>query len=57
MNGRTSGFTRIVKLGSRIGDRAPMARLEWVDKIQLKTEKTEPKEKPKTEKAVKTKKK
>lgn len=33
VNGRTSGFTRIVKLGLRIGDRAPMARLEWVDKV------------------------
>src|SRR3989338_1351652 len=53
VSGRTSGFTRIVKLGSRIGDRAPMARLEWVDKIEVKSDKLEEKSK-KAEKVAKT---
>jgi large subunit ribosomal protein L17 len=29
-NDRTSGYTRIVKLGARAGDRAPMVQLELV---------------------------
>lgn len=28
---RTSGYTRIIKLGFRNGDNAPLALLEWVD--------------------------
>ncbi len=55
VNGRTSGFTRIVKLGSRIGDRAPMARLEWVDKVEVKSEKLKVKSE-KTEETSETKK-
>src|SRR3989344_6597155 len=34
---RSSGFTRIVKLPARRGDNAQMARLEWVDKVEVKT--------------------
>lgn len=37
VNGRTSGFTRIVKLGTRRGDLSSMARVEWVDKVEVKT--------------------
>jgi large subunit ribosomal protein L17 len=33
LKGRTSGFTRIVKLPRRFGDNALMARIEWVDKM------------------------
>jgi large subunit ribosomal protein L17 len=47
---RTSGYTRIVKLGKRQGDDAVMARLELIDfkKPQPKTET----KKPKTKKAA-----
>ncbi|MBI1919365.1 50S ribosomal protein L17 [Candidatus Microgenomates bacterium] len=30
---RTSGFTRITKLGTRLGDNAPMALIEFVEKV------------------------
>jgi len=29
------GYTRIVKLGRRVGDSAPMARLEWSKEIEV----------------------
>ena len=38
LKGRKSGFTRIIKLGARRGDQAPMARLELVDKTEEKEE-------------------
>jgi NAD(P)H-dependent flavin oxidoreductase YrpB (nitropropane dioxygenase family) len=34
---RSSGFTRIVNLPSRAGDRARMARLEWTQEIESYT--------------------
>jgi large subunit ribosomal protein L17 len=34
---RTSGFTRMIKLGPRRGDAAPMVRLELVDKLPVPT--------------------
>ncbi len=33
--GRTSGFTRIITLPRRKGDNAEMARIEWVEKIDI----------------------
>ena len=36
---RKSGFTRIIPLPTRRGDRAKMARLEWVDRFEKPEEK------------------
>ena len=33
---RTSGFTRIRRLGQRLGDNSLMAQIEWVDKKEVK---------------------
>jgi large subunit ribosomal protein L17 len=43
---RMGGYTRIVKLGARRSDSAPIAFLEWVDAAPV-TEETEPKKKDK----------
>ncbi len=32
---RHGGYTRIVKLGFRVGDAAPLAKLSWVEKIEV----------------------
>lgn len=49
---RSSGFTRIIRLPARRGDAAQMARIEWVDQIEVqKVAKV-----PKVSKASKTKK-
>ena len=57
---RNSGYLRVVKLDvNRVGDNAPMARIEFVDKIELTTEaaqeevKTEEKPAKKTETTIK----
>jgi len=49
IKGRKSGFTRIIKLGARRGDQAPMVRLELVDRAEKEEEKKEKKEKKKKE--------
>ncbi len=37
--GRTSGYTRIIKLGRRFSDNAAMVIMEWVVKPEIKNEK------------------
>ena len=43
---RSSGYTRIVRLGTRAGDNAEMAILEWVDAVVPRKKKRKKKEKP-----------
>ena len=38
---RTSGYTRIIKLGRRFSDNAPMVVMEWVIKKEIKDQKSE----------------
>ncbi len=49
---RESGYTRIVPLGQRRGDNTKMARLEWVDQVEVKDQQIDKKKK----KGTKTKK-
>ena len=48
---RNSGFTRIIKLPERRGDRSSIVRLEWSRKVKIQTKK-EGKEKKEAEKPV-----
>lgn len=41
LQGRTSGFTRIITLPKRRGDAADMARIEWVEEVWVGVEKQE----------------
>lgn len=51
LGNKTSGFTRIIKLNNRKGDNAPMVQLEF---IQKEDSKSQPDEKKKENKSVKT---
>ena len=56
---RAGGYTRIIKLGQRMSDSAPVAFLEWVDSavveevvVEAKPKKARVSKKPKAESAV-----
>ncbi|MCX7771395.1 MAG: 50S ribosomal protein L17 [Proteobacteria bacterium] len=40
-NNRKGGYTRILKLGNRLGDSAPVALLEWIDYVVPEKEEKE----------------
>ena len=40
LSGRSSGYTRIIKIGERGGDGAPMVIMEWVREEEAKDDKT-----------------
>lgn len=50
---RSGGYTRIVKMGFRDGDKAPMARVEWVVEKQVEEKPAKEVKAPKATKAPK----
>ncbi|MEO5719357.1 MAG: 50S ribosomal protein L17 [Chthoniobacterales bacterium] len=50
---RKGGYTRIIKLGQRKSDSAPVAFLEWVDAAEVVVEEAAPAEKSKKRKSAK----
>lgn len=52
---RNGGFTRIVALPNRVGDQAPMVRMEFVEKVEIKKAKVGKDESKKEVKATKVK--
>lgn len=55
LTGRSSGYTRIIKIGERLGDGAPMVAMEWViDEKLATTESTEKKGRRRKDRSVKT---
>lgn len=49
---RNGGYTRIIKLGNRVGDNAALARLEWVESMEKEEKKQGKEKKQKTVKEV-----
>jgi large subunit ribosomal protein L17 len=47
---RASGYTRMVSLPPRVGDNAPMVRLEWTEKVEISNKKLEVSKETKKEK-------
>jgi large subunit ribosomal protein L17 len=52
VSARNGGYTRILKFGFRVGDKAPMALMELVDKVAVTETAVEEKAKKSSKKAA-----